>query len=818
MSDNTKQHYAELILPLALQNFYTYKIPYEFLNDIKTGSRVIVQFGKTKLYTAVVYRIFTDFDDNIKLKSIEQVIDKNPVIFPIQFRLWKWIAEYYFCTVGEVFRAALPSGLKLESKSKVFLKSDNFTDLNNKEKLIADFISQNKKAVFIDDINKLLNQKSSISIIKKLHEKGIIEIDEALQTGFKPKQVDFVKLAFEINSDDKINKILDKLLRAKKQYKALINLIDFFNANSKNELSKKDSIKISGESLAIINQLVKKNLLIVYKKQISRIAKGEKVIKKLPKLTDYQQNKYSEIVCAFNKKKPVLLHGITSSGKTEIYIRLISEQLKQGKQILYLLPEISLSTQIILRLLDVFGDKIGVFHSKYPDSEKVELWNDLLQTKQKQIIIGARSAIFLPFSNLGLIIVDEEHDTSYKQQNPAPRYNARDTSLVMSQIYGANIILGSATPSIESYYNSQTGKYVKVELNKRYGDVHLPEIILADTRKAYLKKQMISVFTPTLYDAIKKTLKEEKQIILFQNRRGFSSFIECSECGWVPKCKKCDVSLSYHKYNNVLRCHYCGYSEKIPYKCPVCKNTFLQTKGMGTEKIEDEIKNLFPEATVKRMDYDTTKTRNDFIRIIDDFQQQKIDILVGTQMVSKGFDFDNVELIGVINADNMMQFADFRSYEHTFQLITQVSGRAGRRQKTGTVIIQTYDIENKILQNIVNYDYKTFYKTQLEERKMFKYPPFYRLIDITVKNRDINKLNKFADYFVRILSEKFNNVLGPGTPAVSKINNFYIKKILIKIDKNKNRLSTENKLSSIISAVSASKNTHSSIIIINRDF
>ncbi|RLD48614.1 MAG: primosomal protein N', partial [Bacteroidetes bacterium] len=735
-----------------------------------------------------------------------------------QFDLWKWIADYYFCTIGEVFRAALPSGLKLESKSKVFIKNNDFQDLNNKEQLIINYISQSKKAVFIDDINKLLNQKSSISIIKKLHEKGIIEIDETLQTGFKPKQVDFLKSNFDFKSDKETNLIFEKLKRAKKQYNALINLIDFFIENPKKEFSKKELVKISGESLSIVNQLIKKDLLVVYKKQISRIIKGENVVKNLPELTGYQSEKYKNIIEAFNCKKPVLLHGITSSGKTEIYIRLINEQLKKQKQILYLLPEISLSTQIVSRLIDVFGDKIGIFHSKYPNSEKVELWNDLLTNQKKQIIIGARSAIFLPFSNLGLIIVDEEHDSSYKQQNPAPRYNARDTALIMSKIYNSNVILGSATPSIESYYNSQIEKYVKVELNKRYGDVKLPEIKIADMRKAYLKKRMISVFTPDLYNEIKKTLADGEQIILFQNRRGFSPFVECSECGWVSKCKKCDVSLSYHKYNNSLRCHYCGYSEKIPDKCPVCGNTYIKTKGIGTEKIEDEIKNIFPDAVVKRMDYDTAKTRNDFIRIIDDFQQQKINILVGTQMVSKGFDFDNVGLIGIINADNMMHFADFRSYEHTFQLITQVSGRAGRREKQGRVVIQTFDVENSILQNILINDYLLFYKTQIEERKIFKYPPFYRLIDITVKNRNINKLNKFSNNFAKSLSQKFDFVLGPESPSISKINNFYLKKILIKVSKTKNYSSTEKDLLSIINYYLSSKKMFSSIIVINRDF
>ncbi len=820
MSKTKKQYLAKLILPLAVKNLYTYKIPDEFLQDIKIGSRVVVQFGKSKLYTAVVYNIFEDFNSEINLKSIIQIIDKKPIVLSNQFKLWEWIAKYYFCSMGEVFRAAMPSGLKLESKSKVFIKTNNFYNLTNDEKIIVDFILENKKTIFIDDINKLFNnKKSTISIIKKLSDKGIIEVCETMQTKFKPKKVDFIKLNFDIiNFDYKKNDILDSLKRAKKQYKAIINLIDFFIQNKKIELSKYEAVKISGESQSIINQLIKKDFLIAYKKQISRIVKNQKQTKKLPEFTDYQQIKYQQILDIFKQNKPVLLHGITSSGKTEIYIRLINEQIKKNKQVLYLLPEISLSTQIVSRLIDVFGDKIGVFHSKYPDSEKVELWNDLLSTQKKQIIIGARSAIFLPFNNLGLIIVDEEHDMSYKQQNPAPRYNARDTALVMSNIYKSNIILGSATPAVETFYNSQIGKYIRVELNKRYGNVKLPEIIISDMRKAYLKKQMISVLTPELYNEIIKTLENKEQIILFQNRRGFSPFIECSNCGWIPKCKKCNVSLSYHKYNNTLKCHYCGYSEKIPDKCPACKNTYIKTKGIGTEKIEDELKNIFTNAVIKRMDYDTTKTQTDFTNIINDFQQQKIDILVGTQMVSKGFDFDNVGLIGIINADNMMHFSDFRSYEHSFQLITQVAGRAGRRNKQGKVIIQTFDIESDILKYIQKNDYLSFYKSQINERKIFKYPPFYRLIEITIKNRNINNLNKFAYAFAKILFTKFDIVMGPESPSISKINNFYIKKILIKVSKTKTRSVVENNILEIIKGFILSKQILSSTIIINRDF
>ena len=814
MSEAKQQYFAELILPLAVQNFYTYKIPDEFVNDVKVGCRVVVQFGKSKLYTAVVYKIFTDFNENIKLKSIEQILDKNPIVLDKQFNLWKWIASYYFCSVGEVYRAALPAGLKLESKSKIILKSDN-NALSDKEQLVVDFISQAKKAVFVDDINKLLNQKSSLSIIKKLSDKGIVEISETLQTAYKPKQVDFIKLNFDINSVD--DNFLDALKRAKKQYKAIVNLIDYFNQNNIGEIKKSDAVKISGESLSIINQLIKKEFLISYKKQISRIDKNIKQVKNLPKLTEYQQTKLTEIKDAFKINKPVLLHGITSSGKTEIYIRLINKQIKLGKQVLYLLPEISLSTQIITRLVEVFGDKIGIFNSKYPDTEKVELWKDLLSTKKKQIIVGARSSIFLPFNNLGLIIVDEEHDASFKQQNPAPRYNARDLALVMSQIYDSNIILGSATPSIESYYNSQTEKYIRVELNQRYGNVKLPDIKLADLRKSYLKKQMVSVLTPLLYNEIKNTLANGEQVILFQNRRGFSPFIECSECGWVPKCKKCDVSLSYHKYNNSLRCHYCGYYEKIPSKCPDCGNSYIKTKGSGTEKIEDELKNVFPDAVIQRMDYDTTKTKNNLEKIINNFQNQNIDILVGTQMVSKGFDFDNVGLIGVINADNMLHFTDFRSHEQTFQLITQVAGRAGRRDKQGKVIIQTFDIDNPLLKYIISNDYLGFYKSQINERKMFKYPPFYRLIDITIKNRNINKLNAFSDDFAKSLLRNFDIVLGPSTPAISKINNFYLKKILIKVSKTKNSSSKVSAISSIINSFFSSKNMRSSRVVINRD-
>lgn len=814
MCKKENQHYADLILPLALKDFYTYIIPNELLDKVKVGSRVVVQFGKTKLYTAIVYRLNSNNNTGIDLKKICQVIDDAPIVTENQLKFFEWISKYYLCSIGEVYRAALPSGLKFESKSKVFIKNENTTNISETENLIVNFIKQNK-TTYIDDINKFLNKKSSVQIIKRLQEKDIIEIDEVAQNKFKPKCEKFISLNFNLEIES--NEILQKLKRAKKQYSATLNLIDYFLESKTKTLSKNEAVKILKTSNNILNELIKKEVLIQKSEKISRIKNYNQKENKVFKLSDYQEIKYNDILKSFEKQKPVLLHGVTSSGKTEIYIKLIQEELKKNKQVLYLLPEIAISTQIVSRLEAVFGDKIGVFHSKYSDSEKVELWKDLLAEKTKKIIIGTRSSIFLPFTNLGLIIVDEEHDRSYKQQNPAPRYNARDTALVISKLYKSNIILGTATPSIESYYNSKNGKYTLVELKERYGNIELPKISIADLRKSHLKKQMISLFTPKLYNEINNALNNKSQIIILQNRRGFSPFIQCSDCGWIPKCKKCDVSLSYHKYNNTLRCHYCGYSKNIPPNCPDCGNNLLNTKGNGTEKIEDEIKNIFPQAVVKRMDYDTTKTANQLIRLISDFKEQKIDILVGTQMVSKGFDFGNVDLVGVINADNMMHFSDFRSFEQTFQLITQVSGRAGRRDVQGKIIIQTFDIENSIIKNILNNDYISFYKNQISERQNFNYPPFYKLIEIIIKNKDINKLNKFSENFANVLRNKFEIVLGPESPSISKINNFYLKKILIKISKTKSYISVNNDILLIKDYYSSSKKKHSSILVFNRD-
>jgi len=716
--------FADIILPLAVRGKFTYLIPDEIAEDVKPGVMVTVQFGRRNLYSGIVYRLHDSKPEIKNIKPIISIYDKNPFINESQLRLWLWISEYYLCSEGEVMKAALPSEISL----------------NN----------------------------------------------------YKPRFETFICLSRKYTETD-LNEILDKLKKAPRQQdilSAYIRLTEYGDTGSEiKPVNKSVLLSEAHSSPGILDALIDKGILLSASQSVSRIPVTDSYKEPIKKLSEAQSVAFESIKKQFLEKDIVLLHGVTSSGKTEIYIHLIEEQLKKGKQVLYMLPEIALTTQIILRLKKHFGDVTGVYHSRFSDPEKVEIWKKVAENdplNSYRLILGVRSSLFLPFSDLGLIIIDEEHDGSYKQHDPAPRYHARDSAIMLASMHNAKTILGSASPSIESYNNAINGKYGLTELNERFGLIKLPSIILANTREAYRKKLMVSHFTPELLQSMDDALAKEEQIILFQNRRGFSPYIECSECGWIPVCFQCAVNLTYHKGISKLVCHYCGYTTDMPSKCGNCNSTGMVTRGFGTEKIEDEIKIVFPAARVARMDQDTTRNKNSFKKIIKAFEDRRIDILIGTQMISKGLDFENLTVVGILNADNLLNYPDFRAHERSFQLMEQVSGRAGRRQKQGKVVIQTSDPSNKIIRLVLRHDYINMFKMQAGERMTFNYPPFSRMVKISIRHRDRAQLNFYSDILGRDLKEIFGKrVLGPESPVISQVQLWYIKTILIKIEREK---------------------------------
>ncbi len=800
--------FADIILPLPLKQLFTYRIPSEMNNNCTIGKRVVVMFGRKKFYTGIIKFIHKNKPTDYELKDIVSVLDDNPIITNIQFKFWDWLSNYYMCSQGEIMNAALPSGLKLESETKIIYndidESQDFKFNIKEESLI--YALKTHKILSINKVASILNQKTFVNHIKSLLDKGIIRVEEETKNKYKPKLIAYYTLSKEFEKEEKLKELFKKLEKAPKQLKILVNYLTKTKFKITELLANDilDGIKVNS---SILNTMVKKNIFVKEKKEISRFKNYDEKILEPKILSETQSKAYNDINNKFITKDTVLLHGVTSSGKTEIYIHLIKDYLDKGKQILYLLPEIALTAQIINRLKFIFGDLVCVYHSKFNDSERVEIWNSVNSlTSKKQhdyrIILGARSSIFLPFDNLGLIIVDEEHENSYKQQSPSPRYNARDSAIVLSKLHNAKILLATATPSIESYHNVLKGKYALVELQNRYKNIKLPEIKIANIREAYRKKQMKSHFSPTLLQNIKAALDNNEQIILFQNRRGFSPFVECKTCGWIPKCEYCDVSLTYHKYTNELVCHYCGYTVSNFNKCKACSDIAMQTKGFGTEKIEDEITIFFPDIVVKRMDYDTTRNKNSYYKIIKDFEDKKIDILVGTQMVSKGLDFDNVSLVGILNADTLLNYPDFRAYERSYQLMTQVSGRAGRKNKQGKVIIQTSDPKNRIINYVLNNQYNKMLESELSERQKYKYPPFYRLISITLKHKN----KQIVDDSSKLMAEKLrilfgSRVLGPEYPIINRIQNKYLKKILLKIEKNKSTTKAKEILDKIFDEI-----------------
>jgi len=773
-------------LPLPLQQLFTYKITEAEADFLKLGMRVAVPFGKSKIYTGVVAEIHQIEPTAYKAKEIFQILDEQPIITKIQLQHWQWIANYYMCSLGEVLRSALPSSFLLESETQV-LKNDNFdhsTELTDDEFLIIEAL-EHQAILPISKISDILDKKRVLPILNNLFAKKAIVLKEEIIEQYKPKLVKYIRLNKHFEDEFKLHQLLDNLSRAVQQRNAILAYFSL-NAVTKKPI-KHDALKKAGKvSSAVIKALVAKDVFEIYSVQTDRVNFNE-ATEKYKELNDFQKEAFKELTENFTKKDIVLLHGITSSGKTEIYVKLIGEVLKQGKQVLYLVPEIALTTQLITRLQKYFGNKIAVFHSKYSLNERVEVWNNTLHNDAKaKLILGARSSVFLPFSDLGLIIVDEEHETSYKQFDPAPRYHARDAAIVLAKLHKAKVLLGSATPSLESYYNTEQQKYGLVTLNRRYGNLLLPEIELVDIKEAYRKKRMSKHFSERLLLLINEALALKEQVILFQNRRGYSPIVECRSCGVSPQCPNCDVSLTYHKLKGELQCHYCGYHKAMPKICAACGNPDLDTKGFGTEQIELELQELFPETKVGRMDLDTTRGKYGYHKIIDAFQSQEIDILVGTQMLSKGLDFANVSLVGVLNADNMLNFPDFRAHEKSFQLLVQVSGRAGRDKKRGKVAIQTFNPYHQILQQVTTNDYAAMYKEQLYERHQYKYPPLLRMIKIVLKHKDYMKVNAGAEWLYTSLFNTFgDHILGPTSPAISRIRNQHIKTILIKLPQDR---------------------------------
>jgi primosomal protein N' (replication factor Y) len=819
--DQLANQFADVILPLPLPGYFTYSIPTELQDKVKPGCRVIVQFGVKKFYSALVHKIHSLKPEGYQTKELEYVLDSSPVVLPESFEFWEWVANYYQSSVGEVLKAALPAGLKLESETRVIYNPSYIEEIDKrlspKEQMLLELICE-RKNLSISELNNSLLKKSSICILKDLLEKGAVRIEENLEEGYKPKTIPLIELSSRLSTERSIHLALDSLKKIPKQLEMFSKFIDetgVFDSGEKKEIQKKEFLQSNGYSVAVLNTLIKKDFLTIVQKKIDRIPAFKGLQKALSELSPAQQKAFLQIKELLHSKPVTLLHGVTSSGKTEIYIKLIKEYLDQGKQVLYLLPEIGLTTQIILRLEKVFGNKVGIYHSKLNDQERVEIWNKVLNPSKEessyQLIVGARSSLFLPFNNLGLIIVDEEHDTSYKQSDPSPRYHARDASIVLGNLLKIPILLGTATPSLESYFNAKTGKYGYVALNERYSGIEMPMITTANLKDAYNRKQMRSQLTPLLYDEIHKALRNKEQIILFQNRRGFSPFIQCKSCSWIPKCRNCDVSLTFHKHNNSLICHYCGYSINSPDHCPECGSREISTKGFGTEKVEEDIALLFPEAKIERIDLDTTRTRKAFEKITGAFENGSIDILVGTQMITKGLDFKNVSLVGILNADNLLNHPDFRAYERSFQLLAQVSGRAGRKNKQGKVIIQTSDPENSVIQKVISNNYEEMFQEQLSERKMFKYPPFYRLITIILKHRDYADLDKISTELSNELRTRFGRrVLGPESPVINRIKLLYIKNIWLKIEREVSVVSTKRQMQEIIGEI---KSRHKSIVI-----
>lgn len=803
--DGRKTFFVDIILPIPIHREFTYRVPYEMNDYIQEGVRVVVPFGKSKFYTGVVTKVHENIPKDYTAKYLEFILDESPIVTGTQYAFWKWIAKYYMAPIGDVLNAALPANFKLASETKILLHPDfeKGEELHEKELELVEVLEM-REELTLKELSEILQVKNVQPIVKRLIDKGIVITQEELNQKFTPKKESFVCIN-PVFTEEELNDVLTSLEKSKSkasQFQGLL-LILKIKADLQQQYIQKKLLLDAEMSASTLNTLEKNGFILIEKLAISRLKSSETEDKEIKELSEEQELAFTQIKESFEKHFVVLLHGVTGSGKTEIYMKLIKEQLDLGKQVLFLLPEIALTTQLIQRLSVYFGELIGVYHSKFNQNERVEIWNSVLEDNltKFRLIVGARSSVFLPFKNLGLIIVDEEHESSFKQYDPSPRYNARDASLVLAKLHNAKVLLGSATPAMETYYNALNEKYGLVELNSRYSGVQLPEILTVDMKKARRNKSMQSDFSVFLVDEIRETLNKGKQVILFQNRRGYTPLWMCEICHWTPRCVNCDVSLTYHKQTNSLKCHYCGYVQPPMGTCSACGSNRIKMIGFGTEKIEDDLQTILPNATIQRLDLDTTRNKNAYENILNDFGDGKIDILIGTQMVSKGLDFKNVYLVGILDADMMLSRSDFRAFERSFQLMSQVAGRAGRDAERGKVIIQTGDVDHWVIQKVIRHDYKGFYNSEIIERKNFFYPPFYKIIHIILKHKDENVLNSGANKLASSLKVVFKErVLGPEFAIIKRIQNQFIKQIILKIERNAPDSQVKEKVNELIDA------------------
>ena len=780
--------YVDVVVPLALPKILTYHI--DDPKPIQIGLRVIVQVSK-KQYTGVIYAI-DQRSPSYKTKPILTVLDEKPILIPEQLQLWSWISRYYMCTLGELMIAGMPNALKLQSDTYYIIscnieEEDLYTFKEN-EQIILEALHHNNR-LSLAEIEDIIKVKYPHHYLKSLLDKGKIKLNEEISEAYAKKKISKVTLSKKLNEDDEsMKQAFAQLVRAPKQEALFLHFLHLFQNVGEKPILKKKLLSSSSSSPAVLKGLIDKKILIQFEEEIGRISVYNGEIKKLPELSSAQRTAFESLSAQFKEHQKVLLHGVTGSGKTEIYIHLIEKQLKSQKKVLYLLPEIAITTQIIQRLQSYFGSRVGIYHSRFSMAERTELWYDLLDEKFQQydVVLGARSAVFLPLKNLGLVIIDEEHEQSYKQFDPSPRYHAREVASKLADIHSAQLLLGSATPSIEMMQLVNEEKIGYVTLKERFHQVPMPEIQFADMKRAHQKKEMNGVFSNFLLEQIEETLKDNKQVILFQNRRGYSPRQLCTSCGWIPMCKKCDVSMTLHKYQPIMKCHYCGYTTKKVEKCGACGSHDIKQIGLGTQKIEEEITNHFGNNySVKRMDWDTTRKKSSFQLIIDQFEQKEIDILIGTQMVSKGLDFEHVGLVGVLQADDLLFYPDFRAFERSFQLLTQVSGRSGRKNERGKVILQSFDPQHWILQNVMEYNDEAFYKQELADRKYFNYPPFYHLINLTLLHKRLEVLSEGSRELGKRLKKKLGNrVLGPEFTIIPRINTYYRHQFIIKLEKS----------------------------------
>jgi len=801
-----KTFFADVLLPVPIHQVFTYRIPLELNESLSFGFRVIVPFGKSKFLTGIVTEVHERIPEAYQAKYIEYVLDENPIITKKQFQFWTWISQYYMAPLGDVMNAALPANFKLSSETKIVLHPDfeNNQVLDEKEQMIVDSLYTNEQ-MDLKELANLLTIKTIQPLIKKLIDKQIVLSFESLNERFSPKTVMCYTLTDSFLDESLFMSLiadLEQKANANKQVEALLLLLKEgnFRRNMIQPVLKKTLVD-QGASLSALQTLEKNGIIQHIRLEVSRLKSFGQDIKVKKELTQAQKDALQKVKDSQEKNIVTLLHGVTGSGKTELYVELIEEQLAVGKQVLFLIPEIALTTQLIDRLSAYFGDQIGVYHSKFNQNERVEIWNTVLTNNPTKfrLIIGARSSIFLPFSNLGLIIVDEEHENTFKQIDPSPRYNARDAAIILAHLHNAKVLLGTATPSIESFYNAQNGKYGFVSLTERYLGLQMPEVIFANLRSEKKNQSMQSHFSGLLMENIRETLERGEQVILFQNRRGYTPMWSCEVCAWTPRCTNCDVSLTYHKHSNTLKCHYCGHISPPVGSCGACGSNRIKMVGFGTEKIEDELSLLLPNVLIQRLDLDSTRSKNAYETILNDFENRHINILVGTQMITKGLDFDNVGLVGILDADMLLNRPDYRAFERAFQLMVQVAGRAGRKNKKGKVIVQTANPEHWVLERVKEHDYNGFYETEIQERKLFFYPPFYKIIDLTLRHSNEEKLNRAAQNLVDKLRPVFKErVIGPEFPIIKRIQNFYIKEIKIKIEKDAPEKKVKKTLQEII--------------------